>query len=202
MFNTPYIEMNAEIITQQLLFLCDCMKKEWYELSKTKVFKLFWFANLRMANKYWRLLNQDVFLNDHFWPVPVNVKSVVESIIFENDHHRHQNISVKTTREIDWYDDNWIPYTKILFEAMNDFDDDYLSEIDQEVLKVTVTKYWGKSARFLSNLTHEEWWAWDSVSLGKLVDITIDMDNDKYVDIVKETYSSFWEMYLSSLALA
>ncbi len=196
-FYRIYYSMN-NLIENQLLYLCTIMKENNFEIGKTKIFKLFWFANLLMADTYWKLIIQDVFLKDKYWPVPVAIKDYVELVIEKNEQHRHSETPFQTTEKHIGQDDYWVPIRQISFQAIWKYNNDYLTDIDKEVFAMTVKKYWMKSATELSSITHKEWWAWDKAEKHKTVDISLDMQNKDLQSIVKETYSDYTRLYAMS----
>lgn len=187
-----------DLIENQLLYLCALMEQRDFEIGKTKIFKLFWFANLLMADAYWKLMTQDVFLKDRYWPVPVAIKDYIEWVIEKNEQHRHDETPFKTYEKHIWQDDYWVPIRQISFEAMAEPNNDYLTEIDKEIFQKTVDMYWMKSATELSDITHASGGAWDVAKKHKTVDISLDMRNKDLQSIVQETYSDYTRLYAMS----
>lgn len=168
---------------QVVLYIANKLKEKGIELWETKLYKLLWFASLWMANNQWSLILKDAFIKKQFWPVPENLREYIDDI---KNLKSGQNEYIKITLEHkNWY--RW-EYKQNTIEALQDYNDDFFTPSMKEALDKTIEIYSWESAGTLSDMSHSD--AWKEAEDDKVIDITKDMTEDKYKELVKEEYQN------------
>ena len=175
--------ITQDINIQVVLYIANKLKEKGVELGETKLYKLLWFASLWMADHKWSLILQDAFIKKQFWPVPEYLREYINDI---KTSKGSQDSYIKIiSEEKEWYR-GW--YSQNTIESLQSYDPDYLTQDIQEALDFTIEKYGGKSAGTLSDMSHST--AWKDADDGKVIDITKDMNQEKYKELVKEEYQN------------
>lgn len=172
---------NKETNIQVVLYIANKLKEKWIELSETKLYKLLWFASLWMADNAYSLIFHDVFIKKQFWPVPENLNAYIDEIK-ESQTGKDMFISVRQESKNGFGDG----YKQNTIEALQQYDEKYFTPNMKKALDETIKKYGSEKASKLSDISHSK--AWNDATDHNLVDITKDMTNEDYKEIVKEQY--------------
>lgn len=159
------------------LYIAHKLKEMWVLLTETKLYKLLWFTSIALADEQGSLLLQDVFLKRKFWPVPEQWHNYIDSLKLSETK---QDEDIKIKIEFDY------PYEYHIIEPLREYDESYFTESDKKALDKIIDKYWRQTASELSGLSHDT--ARNEVDNYQVIDITKDMKNEYYKDIIKEQY--------------
>ena len=134
-----------------------------------------------MADNKWDLILQDVFIRKQFWPVPENICDYIQDI---KTSENWQDAHIKITQEAkDWFGP-W--YTQNTIEALQDYNEDYFTPSSKQALDETIKIYAPEKASKLSDMSHSK--ARNKANNRQLIDITEDMTNDSFKELIKEQY--------------
>lgn len=173
--------INQEVNIQVVLYIANKLATLGIELWETKLYKLLRFASLWMADNKWDLILQDVFIRKQFWPVPENTSEYINDLKISEGW---QDEFLQITQECKpWYGPWYIQNT---IKALQNYDEKYFTPGMKEALDRTIEKYAPTKASKLSDMSHSK--AWDKADNRQLVDITEDMTNNSFKELVKEQY--------------
>lgn len=173
--------INQEVNIQVVLYIANKLAKLGIELSETKLYKLLRFTSLWMADNKWDLILQDVFIRKQFWPVPENISEYIGDLKISEGG---KDDFIQITQECKpWYGP-W--YTQNTIVALQDYDEKYFTPNMKEALDETIATYAPEKASKLSDMSHSK--AWTKADNRQLVDITEDMENESFKELVKEQY--------------
>ncbi|MBP9812741.1 SocA family protein [Candidatus Gracilibacteria bacterium] len=145
-------------------------------ITLTKLYKFFWFANLEYAERYGSLMVKDVFIKKKFGPVPEEGKDYID-MVREMPNQEDENIKLVFKQET---------YISIFIKAKRAENPDYFTDAEKEVLDAIITKYGRTSATEISDLSHDT--AWNEADMHRKVDITKDIKKREFVDVIREQY--------------
>lgn len=147
------------------------------DITLTKLYKFFWFANLEYAERYGSLMVKDVFIKKQFWPVPEEGKDYIDTV---RDMLGQEDENIKLVFSQD------MGYTYIYVQPKRKENPEYFTDAEKEVLDRIIAKYGRASASELSDLSHDI--AWNAADMHRKVDITKDIKKQEFVDGIREQY--------------
>ncbi|MDD2487490.1 MAG: Panacea domain-containing protein [Candidatus Gracilibacteria bacterium] len=174
---------NEDEFIQYVLYISNKFADLNLYLTETKLYKILWFSNLRYADKYGALLIQDVFIKEPYGPVPEIGQEFIQSII-KSDTKTDGNIKIT----ISFWGEIFNQKKSHKIEPVKKWDNDYISQNQKEVFDEIIKEYGNLNSKNLSDITHLNE-AWKSGDDWKAIDITKDMTNENFKDIVAEEYN-------------
>ena len=175
-----------------ILYFTKSLEKLGIELSETKLYKLLRFTSLEFADTWWSVFLEDIFVKKQYGPVPIRICNYINDIK-NNDSLESKFIEVQS-EEKQGYTTVYVQNTIV---ARRDPDTNFLTESMIQAMDTIIQKYANRTAKTLSDLSHG-WKARNAAKDEEMIDISLDMNNEKYKELVREQQENM--LYFMDLA--
>ncbi len=127
-----------------------CSNTEPHLLGKTKLMKLFYFADFLHIKRYGHPITYDTYYHLEHGPIPTTVLNLINEVA-DNPETGLLSDTIKVVRE-----DGTTLQRISCFKKFSENDEQYFSEQELLTLKDVCTKFGEKSAKFLEDISHNE----------------------------------------------
>ena len=163
-----------------ILYFTKKLEELEIELSETKLYKLLWFATLEFADKWGSIFLEDIFIKKQYGPVPIRIKNYIQDIK-NTDSLESKFLEVKSEEKQGY---NTVYVQNNIF-AKTEPDMTFLTDPMVQIMDSIVQSYANCTAKSLSELSHSGK-ARNAVNDEEIIDISLDMKNEDYQELVKE----------------
>jgi len=163
-------------------------------LGKTKLMKLLFFADKLHLQKFGKPIFYDRYFKLPFGPVPTLTLNIIDSLNeIENQDLRVYTEKFKKHIEIEEQQIDNIKQNR--FKILNEFDKDYFSKSEIEVLKQITKEYRDLNAKDISEISHKlpEYKYTEMLDMISYEDMAL--ESREYITFIQETNRDFERIF-------
>lgn len=146
-------KVNLEKIKNIIIFFC---KNTWQgNLSKTKILKLLFLCDFKHVEKYGRPITNDIYYHLPHGPIPSLIKSFLDNLNKKDDYDLGKELkSFQNTFTTEIRRTKKGNFDIITLKGDIQFNDEFFSVSELEIMKNICKKYCKTSAKELKRITH------------------------------------------------
>jgi uncharacterized phage-associated protein len=142
--------MQIPLVKLKAILRYFCSNTNPQVLGKTKLMKLFYFADFMFIKKYGVPITYDRYIHLEHGPIPSEILNLVNGVIDDGE-----GAILADTICIKKYNESSLQRIKCLNE-FTEKDEKYFSEKELEVLKYTCERFKDQGSKYLEDLSHKE----------------------------------------------